>query len=221
MNIVKVNLESPEEEIVHQIVEALWAGQVVAMPFDTSYGLAADAANTEAVERLFLIKGKREGVPISIVVRDYAMLEEVAEVPNEELRKFLLKYFPGKVTVVLNFKLQTSNFKQTSKNKSKISKQLMGKDGTIGIRIPNYRLTNAVAWAFQKAFTSTSANISGSSPCFSAEEIVKQFEGREFQPDLIVDGGELPKSDVSTVVDATVWPPLILRQGEVEIAEAE
>jgi len=243
MEIIKVNFDNPEKDVVHRIVDALAAGQVVAMPFDTSYGLAVDATNEDAVERLLLVKERDRGKPISVVVRDYAMLEDIAEIPNENLGRFLLKYLPGKITVVLGAKESTVHSGQSTvtndpdvlarreagipisrsehRDKFQISKQLLGKGGTIGIRIPNFRLTNAVAWEFQKPFTATSANLAGQEPSFSAEEVAEQFAGREFQPDLIVNGGRLRESEMSTVVDATVWPPLILRQGAITIEEAE
>jgi len=221
MEIIKIDLDNPEKAVVEKIVEDLKKGKVVALPFDTSYGLAADAANDSAVEHLFEVKGREEGKAVAIAVRDYAMLEEVAEVPNEELRRFLLKYLPGRVTVVLNAKCQMSNVKSMPNVKFKISKKIIAKDGTVGVRIVESKLISDVLWGFGKPITATSANVAGQPACYSAEEIIKQFEGREFQPDLIVDGGILEQTSSSTVVLATVWPPLVLRQGGVEIKEAE
>jgi L-threonylcarbamoyladenylate synthase len=223
MEIIKVDLANPEKAVVEKIVEDLKKGKVVALPFDTSYGLAADAANDSAVEHLFEVKGREEGKAVSIAVRDYAMLEGVASVANEEIRKFILKYLPGKVTVVLNSKYQIPNnkFQKISNLKSQISNLLFGKDGTVGVRIVESKLISDVLWGFGKPITATSANVAGQPAAYSADEIIKQFEGREFQPDLIVDGGILEQTSSSTVVLATVWPPLVLRQGAVEIKEAE
>jgi L-threonylcarbamoyladenylate synthase len=209
MEIIKTDLENPQEKVINKIAETLEAGKVVAMPFDTSYGLAADAANEKAIERLFLIKG-RERKPVAIAVKDYPTIEDLCQVPSEQLRKFILKYLPGKVTFVL-----------FANRSLRIAKKILGENGTLGIRIPNFKLTKEVAWEFARPFTATSANVSGGSPAFSAEQVKNAFGHREYQPDLLVDGGTLPESNMSTVVDATVWPPLILRQGEITVTEAE
>jgi tRNA threonylcarbamoyl adenosine modification protein (Sua5/YciO/YrdC/YwlC family) len=217
MNIIKVNLENPEDDIVCRIAKELSSGKVVALPFDTSYGLAVDAANTEAVRYLYLVKGRKEQKAISIAVRDYAMLEQVAEVPSDELRKFILSYVPGPVTIVLKARKETRD----EIGKMRVSDRLLAEDGTIGVRIVKSRLIGDVLWKFGRPITSTSANVAGQPACFSADEVIKQFGSRKYKPDLVVDGGKLAESKMSTVVLATVWPPLVLRQGEVVIKEAE
>lgn len=210
MKIIKIDLNNIVKTDIREIAEAIKNGQVVAMPFDTSYGLAVDATNPEAVERLYRVKERDRGKPISVVVRDFAMLEEMAVIASENVKELALKYLPGKVTFVFE-----------ARENAAIDQNLLGGKKQLGIRIPNFKLINDVAWEIGVPFTATSANIAGESACMSAGEVLMQFEGKEYTPDLLVDSGKLPNSESSTVADLSVFPPLILRQGAVIIKEAE
>ena len=87
----------------------------------------------------------------------------------------------------------------------------------MGLRIPRYKITQLLAEKFDFPYATTSANISGMTPCYSAEEVVHQFRTQKHQPDLVLDAGRLEKNPPSTVVDLIKWPPKILRQGGFKI----
>ena len=168
--------------------KAIKKGKVIVCPTDTVYGLVCDAANKKAVERLFKIKRRSRRKPIPIFVRDIKTAKKLAEI-NREQEIFLKQVWPGKVTAVLR-----------SKNK-----------GKIGLRIPKYEFVLSLAKQLNRPLTGTSANISGKPFSTKIREVLKQFKGQKYQPDLVIDAGNLRSSKPSKVIDLTIWPPKILR----------
>ncbi|MBI2098161.1 MAG: threonylcarbamoyl-AMP synthase [Candidatus Wildermuthbacteria bacterium] len=185
------------EEVMREIQVLLKAGKVVACPTDTVYGLLADAMNGDAVARIFQIKGREEGKPLSVFVKDIAAAKELAEIsPEQEL--YLRDVWPGNVTVLLESRHRLPEFFQ--------------KEGKVGIRIPRYPLLDEILEKFGKPLTGTSANVSGQPPCLDSKEVLAQLQEREFQPDVLLDAGKLPEARPSTVIDITKNPPEILRK---------
>jgi L-threonylcarbamoyladenylate synthase len=173
------------EFTIEEVVGVLENGEVVAAPTDTVYGLLADATNEEVVEKVFQIKGREKGKALPVFVRDIEMAKELAEISAEQ-EKFLKENWPGKVTAVLESK--------------HVLPKALELNGKVALRIPDYELINEL---LDRPLTGTSANVSGQPPCSSAQAVIKQFEERDYQPDLVLDAGELPKSNPSKVVDIT------------------
>ncbi|OHA63810.1 MAG: threonylcarbamoyl-AMP synthase [Candidatus Wildermuthbacteria bacterium RIFCSPLOWO2_01_FULL_48_29] len=185
------------EEVMREIQVLLKAGKVVACPTDTVYGLLADATNRDVVARIFQIKGREKGKPLSVFVKDIAAAKELAEIsPEQEL--YLRDVWPGNVTVLLESRHKLPEFFQ--------------KEGKVGIRIPRHPLLNEILENFGNPLTGTSANVSGQPPCLDSKEVLAQFQEREFQPDVLLDAGKLPEARPSTVIDITKTPPEILRK---------
>jgi len=194
-------------EIIKEVIKYIRQGKVIVLPTDTVYGLAADAANQKAVKRLFKIKKRKLTKPIPIFVRDMAMVRKLADIDKAQ-EKFLKENWPGKITAVL---------------KRKERKKMYGLDKkTIALRIPNYKLINILVKKLNQPLTGTSANISGKPATTKIKEVIKQFKnprtrtssvrGRQkFQPDLIIDAGNLRKSRPSKVIDLTEKKIKILR----------
>ena len=97
-----------------------------------------------------------------------------------------------------------------------LPRRLFGSKKTIGLRIPNYKLINILLKELNKPLTGTSANISGKPASTKIKEVLKQFENKKHQPDLIIDAGNLPKSLPSTIIDLTKQPPKILRERDIK-----
>jgi L-threonylcarbamoyladenylate synthase len=172
---------------------------VVAYPTESFYGLAVDVHRTWAIERLFLIKKRKRNRPILLLIPTSAWLEQyVAEVPTVA-RGLIDAFWPGGLTLVL-------------KARADISPLITAGTGKIGVRVSSHRVAAALTKAFGGAISGTSANLSGSAPSHNAEEIRRNL-GKKV--DLILDGGECPGKTGSTVLDVTVWPPRILREGMV------
>ena len=182
MEIIKPNLI--------RAVQAIKDGKVLVCPTDTVYGLVCDADNKKAVERLYEIKKRPRSKPLPIFIKDIMMAKKLAKI-NPVQEKYLKKVWPGKVTAVLERK---------------------DGRGTIGLRIPNHPwLLDLVKQQPSRPLTGTSANISGKPASTNIKEVIGQFEGQKYQPDLVIDAGNLPKAKPSKVIDLTIWPPKILR----------
>jgi L-threonylcarbamoyladenylate synthase len=185
------------KKTVKVAVKSIKQGEVVVCPTDTVYGLIADATSEAAVKKLLKIKKRNTRKPVPIFVKDIKTAKKLALIDNQQ-EKILKEVWPGKVTVVL-------------KRKNKLPKVLFRNKKTIGLRIPDYKIINQLLLIINRPLTGTSANISGQPPSTKIKEVISQFKNKRFQPDLIIDAGNLPKSKPSTVLDLTTWPPKILR----------
>ena len=189
MKIIKLNLK--------KAVRAIKEGKILVCPTDTVYGLLCDATNQRAVNRLFKIKKRSRKKPIPIFVKDIKTAKELAKI-NSEQEKFLREVWPGKTTVIL-------------KPKRKFPKGIGQPKKEIGLRIPNHNWLLSLAKQLNRHLAETSANISGQPPSTKIKEVLRQFKGQKYQPDLVIDAGNLKKSRPSKVIDLTVLPPKVLR----------
>ena len=177
-------------KIISEVVKSIKNGGIVVCPTDTVYGLVCDMANKETMVKLFLIKQRPQNKPIPIFIKDIKMAKEFAEI-SEKQEGFLKKVWPGGVTVVL---------------KSKKG------EGTIGMRMPKYRLVLDIIERLGRPLAETSANISGEASTTKIKEVLKYFKGREDGPDLVLDAGDLKPAKPSQVVDFTGSGPKVLRK---------
>jgi L-threonylcarbamoyladenylate synthase len=193
------------EEAATRAAEVLRAGGVVLYPTDTLYGLGADAFSDEAFQKVCTIKSRDKRRPIHAVFADLAMVEKYADLTP--LGKALAAAFlPGPLTLVL-------------KKKEGLTSGIGHNLETIGIRIPDNEFCLALARAFGKPYTTTSANLSGAHPEATLDEIIGQLEEHAGAIDLVIDGGPLSPSARSTVVHACQDKPHILRTGAISEEE--
>lgn len=205
MRRIQIN-DLPDHEIIAQAVAVLRGGGLVIYPTETTYGLGADAANPDAIQKLLDYKAKRSGKALSVMVADQAMAENYVEL-SDTARSAYERFLPGPVTVV-------------SVGRHQVAPEVESANGTLGIRISSYKLVRDLAAAFGRPFTATSANPSGEKRPYSVEDILERCSQRQKELiDLIIDAGELPPNEPSTVVDATLDTYRVLRQGRVEFAE--
>lgn len=195
MRILKIKREKLKR-IVEITAKAIKQGKVVVCPTDTVYGLLTDAANKKAVERLFKIKKRQKGKPIPIFVKDIKTAKKLAFI-DEDQQKFLKKVWPGKITTVLVKREKTKIFGIGLK--------------TVAIRIPNYKLINILLEKLNRPLIGTSANISGKPASTKIQEVTAQFTKRSIKPDLVIDAGDIEKSNPSNIIDLTGKKPKILR----------
>lgn len=189
---------------VEQIIEILKKGGIVVMPTETVYITAVDATNAKAVERLCQYKNRPLGKPFSVAVTDIKMAEEYVEL-NQTARDLYKRFLPGPVTVV-------------SKGKHKTAPGIESETGTLGIRIPDYKLVLEVVKTLGKPVTATSANASYQRRPYKIDDILENIsEKQKDLLDLIVDMGELPHNEPSTVIDTTLDDAVVLRQGDIRL----
>ncbi len=187
-----------ESDVCLEAVKCLRAGGIIAIPTDTVYGLAADPFNVDAVQRLYMVKGRPDGKPIPLVL---SSVEDVHRV-SQNLPGFFFhltdRFWPGGLTIVIEAK--------------DLLPVLTAGGNTVGVRIPDNPILLQILQAFGGPAAITSANLSGETPATSPEEIGSELTSRI---DMIVDGGETPGPIPSTVYDISVSPPLIRRHGVI------
>lgn len=184
----------------------LRSGGVVLYPTDTLYGLGADAFSDAAVAKVYAIKGRDEKKPIHCVVSSIDEVESYAEV-NDFARRLARKFLPGPLTLILHKKQNID---------SGIAKGIT----TFGIRIPQNEFCLGLAKAFGP-YTTTSANLASAANLRSVPEILAQLGEQADLIDLVIDAGELPVRDPSTVVDVSTGEFKIVREGAVTLAEIQ
>lgn len=190
---------------IEESIKVIKKGGVIVFPTDTIYGLICDATNQKAIQKLFQIKKRDLKKPIPVFVKDIQMAKQIVMI-DEKQESFLKKVWPGKITVILKAKI---DFPQA----------VLGKDKTIGLRIPDYAPLNALFNEINKPLSGTSANLAGEHSCLDINDVVTQFANEKLQPDLIVDAGTLSSSQSSTVVDLTGKELKVLRKGDLKEQE--
>lgn len=194
------------EKDLKAAVNLLKKGGVVAYPTDTAYGLGADCSNAKALEKVFKIKGRPKGKPISIIVSSLKQAQAIAAF-NSKALNIWNKFMPGALTLVLPLNPVLKKDRQW--------KILSGGTGTIGIRFPDAPVCRDLVRKLGSPITTTSANLAGGPNCYSPRDIEKQFLNTKAKPDMVLDGGKLRAGKISTVVDLTAKEIKILRQGSI------
>ncbi len=190
-------LENHQKMDVEKAAEILKSGGLVAFPTETFYGLAADAANEAAIQKLFFVKGREPGNPVLLLVPAVEQVMRYAAHVSETAERLMNAFWPGGLTLVF----------QAQEN---VSTLLTAGTGKIGIRVSSHPLARSLTQTFGAAITGTSANISGEPACRTAVEVLKALGDGV---DKILDGGETAGQKPSTVLDVTTWPHALLREG--------
>ena len=197
--VLEIDPQGPEPHLIARAAAILKAGGVLAFPTETFYGLAADAANEEAIEKIFRIKGRDFGNPIALIAAgDRHLPGLVVEIPNAA-RILMRAFWPGPLTLVF-------------KASSNVIPKLTAGTGRIGIRISSHPIAAGLAEALDGPITATSANRSGAAENVSAHEVL-QLLGEDL--DAVIDGGPAPGGMGSTFLDVTADPPVVLREGAI------
>ncbi len=193
--------DPPPAEAIDAAVEVLRAGQVVGIPTDTVYGLAADPFNPDAVDRVFRAKGRPTSVELPVLVADAHQLEAlVASVP-EAARRVAARFWPGALTLVLP-------------RRPGLAMHLGTNQATVGVRCPAHPVPLAICRRVGPIAT-TSANRHGASPFTNPSALL---EGLGTAVDLVLDAGRCA-GQPSTVVDLSGPEPRLLRPGAVSWAD--
>jgi L-threonylcarbamoyladenylate synthase len=187
-----------DEETIRRAVEILRDGGLVAYPTDTVYGLAADATNDAACERLFSAKKRPPGQSMPLLIASPHDLAKVAAEVPEAATGLMRAFWPGGLTIVLR--------KATSFH----SRAVTGE--TVGVRVPDHVVPRELVRLLAAPITGTSANIAGGQEPLTADDVRKQLGDAV---DLVIDGGPCAGGTPSTVVDCSVSPPRIVRAGAI------
>ena len=196
-----------ESDLIRQASEALRAGEVVVIPTDTVYGLAAAVDRPDALTRLYALKKRPREKAIPVLLSDPSQVQQVSLGISEMAKHLALTFWPGALTLVL------PALSHLPPHVTSITG-----DGlrTVAVRVPNHPLGCAIIGASGGALGVTSANESGKAPALEAWEVAAL---RASPPILVIDGGRVPTGIPSTVVLATGATPVILREGAISTAD--
>lgn len=198
-SVVQIDPREPHPKDIEKVVSFLKQGEVIAYPTETIYGLGADVFNRKAVKKIYDLKARDYGLPISILVADLEMMRQcVDHVPDEALT-LMRRFWPGPLTILFP---ASADF----------PRGLVTNTGKVGVRISSNPVASAIVKAFGQPITTTSANLSDFPPSLSVKHIKKYFGDRI---PCIVDGGECEPSRGSTVIDVTEETMRVIRDGAV------
>jgi tRNA threonylcarbamoyl adenosine modification protein (Sua5/YciO/YrdC/YwlC family) len=193
--IIKLNPEFPEEALINEAAAVLKNGGLVVFPTETVYGIAANALNRDAIDKLYEIKNRPKDKPFSVHIADFNSLKQLGIVLSSGAERVARRFWPGPLTLVA----------------------FNNKKEKIGLRMPD---NNIAALLLKKAgvpVVAPSANISGNKAPVSIEEVLSDMDGHV---DIILDGGRARIGMESTVMDVTENPFKILREGAIPAKEA-
>ena len=197
--LIKVDTEDNLKMGLKKAADSILSGGLVAIPTESFYGLAVNATNTRAIQRLLDVKKRGADQPILILIPSVEQLAQYVVLIPQIARPLMKKFWPGGLTLIFEAK-------------PNLPRELTAGTGKIGIRLSSHPVATALAQAVGSPITATSANISGQPACSSAKEVSKQLGKRV---DLILDGGETAGGKGSTVLDVTMDPPVVVREGMV------
>ncbi len=192
-------------EAIAEAAALIRAGELVAVPTETVYGLAADATNSEAVARIYEAKGRPSFNPLIVHVPDLSAAKELGRFDQAALA-LAEAHWPGPLTLVVPLA-----------EKSSIASLVTAGLETIAFRVPAHPAMRALLEASGRPLAAPSANASGSISPTRAEHVLRSLDGRI---PLVIDGGATAHGLESTIIAATRGPLRLLRPGPIVIAAA-
>ncbi len=190
----------------------LIAGDLVAFPTETVYGLGADASNSVAVARIYSVKGRPNNHPLIVHIASMDRMGDWAsEVPEYSIA-LARSFWPGPMTLVLKRSELAGDF-------------VTGGQDTVGVRVPDHVVASALLEAFEKAggkgVAAPSANRFGHVSPTTAAAVVEELADYLSKDDLVLDGGACAVGVESTIIDCTGLLPRVLRPGAISTAMIE
>jgi len=194
---------------VSDAASSLIAGNLVAFPTETVYGLGADATNQSAVARIYAVKGRPTDHPLIIHLSSISNLDKWARDIPEYAIKLARKFWPGPMTLILP--------------RTKLAKDFItGGQDNVGIRVPQHTVAQALLKAFESqcgfGVAAPSANRFGKVSPTCADDVNSDLADYLSTDDLILDGGQSEVGVESTIIDCTKLTPMILRPGAITAA---
>ena len=196
---ISIDLFSPNPSHLEQAAQCASRGGVIVYPTDTLYGLGCAGVDRVAVERVMALKGRALGKSFPLLIADESWLEDLVEEVPESALKLQKAFWPGPLTLVYRASASASS-------------PLVSPTGTIGLRISRSPVAQGIVQRLGLPLVATSANRSGEPYPGDLNSILGSLGGRV---DLYLDGGTLPPSRGSTVVDVSANYPLLLREGDL------
>jgi tRNA threonylcarbamoyl adenosine modification protein (Sua5/YciO/YrdC/YwlC family) len=192
--LLSVNPNHPEPRKIRRAIDALEAGDIVGYPTDTVYGIGCDLLSKKSIDRLYQIKDMDRSQKLALICPDLRSAARYAIVEDATFR-ILRKYLPGPYTFILEATRE-------------VPKTLQSKRRTIGVRIPDHPVVQAIVHGLGRPIMSTTAAPHGEAPYIDPHEIDDRFSGLA----MVLDGG-VGGSMPTTVIDLTGGSPQVVREG--------
>lgn len=202
---MKTQVLPVNQQSIALAAQLLREGELVALPTETVYGIAADARNGDAVKKIFAAKGRPQDNPLIVHICGMEMLKGIVSAVPPRAHKLAETFWPGPLTMVLPRGDEVSDV------------TCAGLD-TVGVRMPSHPIVQQVIRASGVAFAAPSANLSGRPSPTNAADTLADMDGRL---PLILDGGESTVGVESTVVSLCTQQPTLLRPGYVTKEQME
>ncbi|MCQ6274604.1 threonylcarbamoyl-AMP synthase [Bacillus sp. V3B] len=191
---------------IKQAADLLRENEVVAFPTETVYGLGGNAKSDQAVEKIFVAKGRPSDNPLIVHIAQQSQLDEFVERVSDKAQTLMDHFWPGPLTVIFNYK------------KGSLSKKATAGLKTVAVRMPDHPVAMAILKRCGLPIAAPSANRSGKPSPTTASHVKEDLDGRIAG---IVDGGATGVGVESTVIDCTASIPVILRPGGVTKEQME
>ena len=197
--LLKISPENPDPEVIRYAAEFIRRGELVAIPTDTFYGIAADPFNLAAVDQIYRVKGRPETRALPILVNTTTQAISLSRDVPYTFHKLAAKFWPGPLTLLVEAS-------------TGVPLKVTAHTGNVALRWPNSPVVNALIGLTGGPITGTSGNISGQPACSTAMALLEQMGDRL---PLIIDAGETPGNLASTIVklDGDDWE--IMREGVI------
>lgn len=200
-----MKLNQADAELLSQAVQALKHGEVIGLPTETVYGLAADAMNISAVRKIFTLKGRPVDHPLIVHIADSAQLSKWAINIPEEAFVLAQHFWPGPLTIILQ------------KHPS-VPDEVTGGQNTIGLRCPAHPLALTLLQQLNGGVAAPSANRFGHISPTTAQHVRNEFGDAVA---IVLDGGECEVGIESTIIDLSSEQPRLLRPGMISQTDIE
>ena len=191
--IMRLDAEVPDPTVLAEAARIVRRGGLVAFPTETVYGLAADATNPDAIDRLNRVKGRPPDKPYSLHLHSVSQVSDVVPEVSPLARRLMERFWPGPLTIVIPYKGQK----------------------TVGMRVPNHPIARAFLKACDVPVVAPSANPPGAPPPTDAQQVLAGLDGSF---DYLLDGGPGRLGRESTVVEVVDDQVAVRREGAIATA---
>lgn len=205
MRRVFVDPAAPQRDALQEAAKWIRNGGLVALPTDTLYGLAADPFSSDAVARVFTVKGRAGGRALPLIAADADQIAARLGPLSPAAERLAAKFWPGPLTLLIPAPVA-------------LAREVSGGTGRVGVRVPAHDIARAICRAADRPITATSANRSGQ-PATADPAEVERTLGEDV--DLLIDTGPTRGGAPSTIVDVTGATPLLVRAGAVSWREIQ